>query len=146
MTDDIMWMISKNVFQEIGLYSDYFFLYGEQNDYALRAIKKGFKIIYTPKAKLWHKGWITTTDGNKKSPRIYYWTTFATFKLAVLHFPQNKAKKFCRNWILRNYIKHFILSIIGKSSFKILKAIYLANKNFKHWDKVRYTDNGYNPY
>lgn len=146
MTDDIMWMIPRKVYEEIGLYSDYFFLYGEQNDYALRAIKKGFKLIYTPKAKLWHKGGITTTDGNKKSPRIYYWTTFATFKLAVLHFPQNKAKKFCRNWILRNYIKHFILSMMGKSSFKILKAIYLANKNFKHWDKVRYIDNGYNPY
>lgn len=146
MTDDIMWMISKNIFQEIGLYSDYFFLYGEQNDYALRAIKKGFKIIYTPKAKIWHKGGITTTGGDKKSPRIYYWTTFATFKLAVLHFSEKKAQKFCRNWILRNYLKHIILSFTGRSSFKVLGALYLANKNFKHWNKVRYVDNGYNPY
>ena len=147
MLDDIFWMLSKEIFKKVGFYSDYFFLYGEQNDYGFRALNKGYKFIYTHKAKIWHKGGITTTtDGIKKSPRIYYWMAFASFKLAVLHFPQNKAKKFCRNWMLRNYIKHFILSIIGKSSFKILKAIYLANKNFKHWNKVRYLDNGYNPF
>lgn len=147
MLDDIFWMLSKEIFKKVGFYSDYFFLYGEQNDYGFRALKTGYKFIYTHKAKIWHKGGITTTtDGIKKSPRIYYWMAFASFKLAVLHLPQNKAKKFCRNWMLRNYIKHFILSIIGKSSFKIFKAIYLANKNFKHWNKVRYLDNGYNPF
>ena len=102
MSDDIMWMISKSIYQDIGLYSEYFFLYGEQNDYAIRAIKKGYRLIYTPKAKIWHKGGVTTAGGNKKSPRIYYWTTFATLKLSVLHFSEKEAKKFCRNWIIRN--------------------------------------------
>ena len=146
MSDDIMWLIPRDIYYEIGTYSEYFFLYGEQNDYALRALKNGFKLMYCPKAKIWHKGGVTTAGGNKKSPRIYYWTAFATLKLAVLHFPEEKSKMFCRNWNLRNYLKHIILILIGKSNLKVLKAFYLANKNFKHWNKVRYKDNGYNPF
>ena len=146
MLDDIFWMLSKEIYNSVGKYSDYFFLYGEQNDYGFKVLKQGYKFIYTHKAKLWHKGGITTTEGNKNSPRIYYWTAFATLKLAVLHFPEKKAKKFCRNWILRNYLKHIVLILGGKSNLKVLKAFYLANKNFKHWNKVRYVDNGYNPF
>ena len=48
MTDDIMWVIPRKIFQDIGYYSEYFFLYGEQTDYALRAQKKGFRLIYAP--------------------------------------------------------------------------------------------------
>ena len=146
MLDDIFWMFSKEVFETVGLYSDYFFLYGEQNDFGLSALKKGFKLIYTPKAKLWHKGSITTADGDTKSPKIYYWKTLATLKLIFLHFPEIKARKFCRNWILRNYIKHFVLCFKNKRHFKILKAFYFAKKDFIHWNKIRYKDNGYNQF
>ncbi len=146
MLDDIFWMFSKNLLEDIGLYSDYFFLYGEQNDYGFRALKAGYKFIYTPQAKLWHKGGITTTEGNKKSPRIYYWTTVATLKLAVLHFPDKKANSFRKKWILRNYLKHVFLLLTGKSSLAILKAYYLGNRDFKFWNRIRYKDNGYNPF
>ena len=78
MIDDIFWLIPKNIIDKIGLYSDLFYLYGEQNDYVLRAQKHGFKMIYTPQASLWHKGGVTTCDGNKKSPKIEYWKSFGT--------------------------------------------------------------------
>ena len=70
MLDDIFWLIPSKVFNEVGLYSTYFYLYGEQNDYALRAVNKGFKLVYTPHAKLWHKGGIPTAVGDKLPPRI----------------------------------------------------------------------------
>ncbi|PQJ73796.1 glycosyltransferase family 2 protein [Polaribacter gangjinensis] len=146
MTDDIMWVIPRKIFKDIGYYSDYFYLYGEQTDYAIKAQKKGYRLIYSPKAKIWHKGGITTTNGNKKSARIIYWTTFATLKIAKLHFTKNESKKFFRQWLLRMTIKRILYFFKRKENFTILKAHTLAIIHFCFWSKIKYTDNGYNPF
>ncbi len=146
MTDDIMWMIPRKIFETTGYYSQYFFLYGEQTDYALRAKKNGYKLIYIPSAKIWHKGGITTTDGNKQSPRIIYWTTFATLKISVLHFSKKEAKSFFRRWVFRMTVKRTLHFLMGKQKFSMLRAHLLAVKHFRFWNQIRYNDNGYNPF
>lgn len=146
MLDDIYWLVPINVQREVGYYSDYFFLYGEQNDYAFRAIKSGYKLIYTPKAKLWHKGGATTCNGNKKSAKVQYWSTFAVLKLAVLHFPESRSKPFIRNWYYKQLLKAVIHYFMGKNKKENVKAVYLAHKHFKLWNVVRYKDNGFNPF
>lgn len=146
MLDDIFWIIPSTVIKEIGYYSPYFFLYGEQNDYALRATKKGFKLVYTPEAKLWHKGGITTAGGNKQSPKITYWTTFASLKLAVLHLDEKKSKQFYRKWVFKNTIKRFIALAKGKTGLKNIQAHFKAIKHFNHWKVIKYHDNGFNPF
>lgn len=146
MSDDIMWVIPRKVFEDVGYYSEYFFLYGEQTDYALKAQELGYKLIYSPKAKIWHKGGITTTAGNKKSARIIYWTTFATLKIAVLHFSKKESKSFRRRWVFRMTVKRILYFLTGKEKFSILKAHMLAVKHFRFWNEIRYDDNGYNPF
>lgn len=146
MLDDIFWLIPRKIFNKVGYYSNYFFLYGEQTDYALRAKQEGFVLIYTPKAKLWHKGGITTVEGNKQSPRITYWTTFATLKLAALHLSADEAKRFQRTWIRKYTVKRILGLLKGQFGIANLRAHILAIKHFKYWDIVRYMDNGYNPY
>ena len=148
MLDDIFWMLSREVYNEIGLYSDYFFLYGEQNDYAFRAIDKGFKLIYTHKAKLWHKGGITTGGGKKwlKSPKIEYWGTMAVLKLCELHIEESKKKGFRRKFIWRNGAKKIFLFLTGRVKYNIVKSHFLAVKHFRFWNEIRYKDNGYNPF
>ena len=145
MLDDIFWLLPSSLYSKLGAYSDYFYLYGEQNDYGFRALKEGYKFIYTPLAKIWHKGGVTTCDGDKKAARIEYWTSFAVFKLAALHFPE-KADSFNRKWALRQTVKNFILFLTGEKKWENVKAVILAYKNFKHWNLVRYVDNGYNPF
>ena len=112
MLDDIFWLIPMKLYESIGGYSEYFYLYGEQNDYALRAISSGFKLIYTPQAKLWHKGGITTSDGDKKSARIEYWKKMAVLKLSILHLNKERATSFFRKWFLRESIKSIIYFLI----------------------------------
>lgn len=146
MLDDIFWLFPSSLYNSNGGYSEYFFLYGEQNDYAFRALKAGYKLIYTPKALLWHKGGVSTCDGDKKSPRIEYWTTMATLKLAVLHLSETEAKKFCNHWPKRKLLKTLLLILKGQLTWQHFKSVYTANKNFKHWKTVRYNDNGYNPF
>lgn len=146
MLDDIFWLIPKLVFKKVGYYSDYFFLYGEQNDYALRAIKKNVKLIYTPNAKLWHKGKITTADGDASSPRIEYWGSFAVMKIAVLHFEGKAAKKILRSWMWKRLLKNIKLVLKRKAQFPIIFAHISAIRHFLFWKKIMYKDNGYNPY
>ena len=146
MLDDIFWIIPKNIIDKIGLYSEYFFLYGEQTDFALRAVKEGFKLIYTPKAKLWHKGSITTSNGNSKSPKLEYWRTFATLKLGTLHYSKKEFKKFKLNWIIKNLIKRIIALATFREKFSVFYAFLIAIYHFSFWHKARYKDNGYNPF
>jgi len=148
MLDDIFWLIPKKIFDTVGLYSTYFFLYGEQTDYALRAVTAGFKLVYTPNAKLWHKGGITTDGGKKwlQSPKVEYWGMMAVLKLSVLHFSPKQARSFYYRFVLKTFIKKVLLLFRGKIKFDILRSNYLAVKDFKFWNKIRYRDNGYNPY
>ncbi len=146
MLDDIFWLVPREVLKKVGYYSDYFFLYGEQNDYALRAMKLGVKLIYTPDAKLWHKGKITTAGGDANSPKIEYWRSFAVMKLAVLHFEKSRAKGIYRSWIIKRIIKNVIYFLLGRVRFQVVLANMFAWKHFLFWEKIRYKDNGYNPF
>jgi len=146
MLDDIFWLFPRSLYAENGGYSEYFFLYGEQNDYAFRDLRSGYKLIYTPKASLWHKGGVSTCAGDKASPRIEYWTTMATLKLAVLHLGEAEAKKFCNYWPKRKMLKTLYLIFKGQLTWQHFKSIYTAYRNFKHWNVIRYRDNGHNPF
>ena len=49
-------LIKNKVIEEIGLLDENFIQYfGEDTDWCLRAKKKGYKIIYVPKSKIWHR-------------------------------------------------------------------------------------------
>ena len=48
-------MISKNVFEKVGMLDEKYFLYYEDSDLGMRAKKVGYKIMYSPKAIIWHK-------------------------------------------------------------------------------------------
>ena len=47
-------LVKKKVFEKIGLLDDRYFLYLEDADFCQRAKRAGYKVIYTPKAALWH--------------------------------------------------------------------------------------------
>lgn len=48
-------LIRREVFEKIGLYNEEYFLYLEDLDFSVRALRAGFKIIYQPAAVVWHK-------------------------------------------------------------------------------------------
>lgn len=48
-------LVSKNVFKNVGFFDERFFLYYEDTDFTMRIKKSGFKLMYAPKALLWHK-------------------------------------------------------------------------------------------
>ena len=56
---DYVWgqamFIKRRVIEDIGLLDSSFFMYYEDCDYCLRTIEAGHKIVYVPKAIMWHK-------------------------------------------------------------------------------------------
>lgn len=50
------WMVRKAVFQKIGQYDEEIFIPYEDSDFCKRAWDAGFKVMYSYKAKVWHRG------------------------------------------------------------------------------------------
>lgn len=53
--DDIYWLVKRELYEKSGGYDTEFAFQGEDFDWQVRAKQLGYKIIYTPYAKLWHK-------------------------------------------------------------------------------------------
>ena len=68
--DDIYMLVSNHVYQQVGGYDTTFFFESEEYDWQARAKKAGFKIMYTPKAKIWHKE--SMTIGKQSAFKAYY--------------------------------------------------------------------------
>lgn len=151
MIDDVFWLVPKEVFEKVGLYSEYFFLYGEQNDYAFRAVRNGFKLLFTPAAKLWHKGGITTSGGNKSSPRITYWKQKASLKLALLYLDKISYLKYYLRYVAKLVVLYPLKNAgeyLRNDAFirNTHRAYFLALMHFTLWSFHKTRDNGYNPF
>lgn len=68
--DDIFWLVTKKVYTITGGYDTEFEFQAEDFDWQARAKKVGFKIYYTPYAKIWHKD--SMTIGKKSAFKAYY--------------------------------------------------------------------------
>jgi GT2 family glycosyltransferase len=64
-------LVKREVFEKIGSFDNRYFLYYEDADFTMRVKKKGFKIIYQPKAILWHKN-AGSAGGSGSSLQDYY--------------------------------------------------------------------------
>lgn len=142
MLDDIFWLLPNNVFREVGYYSTNFFLYGEQNDYALRALKKGYKLIYTPKAKIWHHHHLTTAVGKKESPAIDYWKAFSFLMLQYLH----SNRKHFLIFYFKNLTKILTKVLLCKIKYIKVKPQLYAYIFFTKWLLNKTPNDGYNPF
>jgi GT2 family glycosyltransferase len=93
------WLLNRIAFEEIGRFDSDYYINHWEVDYCLRAKKKGFKIIYEPRAVARHK---IPLDGIVSPERIYYlyrnklilirknpaffrypWTTFSCIGLSL---------------------------------------------------------------
>lgn len=70
--DDVFLLVRRKVYEAVGGYDPLFFLYYEETDWCARVRRAGFRIVYTPAAKIWHKGML----GNPVTPlspkRVFY--------------------------------------------------------------------------
>ena len=117
MLDDVFWVFPISLYQKIGGYSTFFWFNGEQVDFALRAQKQGYNLIYTPDAKIWHKGSVSI-GGRIRNPKLAYWHIQSILILGYLHL-----KKF-------NFLIFFIRILKSIVSTRLKSFYYQLIKNY----------------
>ena len=143
MIDDIFWLFPKKLISEIGYYSEYFWFNFEQADFGMRAKRKGYKLLFTPDAKLWHKSGVTI-GGREENPvklyygiqgkLIYYYRNFPIYEFSKLYAI-----------ILMKTVFNLIKSLRDKRLYKTVKAYYAGISYFNRWIIKKNNNNGYIP-
>lgn len=96
-------LVREKVIQNVGLLDEEYFCYWDETDYCVRAREAGYKIVYAPRAKIWHKKspcskpWYRTLSrrGQAKMPpyRIYFMTR-NNFKFMKKHATPSQYRNF----------------------------------------------------
>lgn len=98
-------LIKKEVFQNVGVFDEKFFLYTEDTDFCYRVIKFGYKINLSPKAKIFHKVH-TSSRANFASLPLYYTTRNR------LYFSK------------KHFVQYYPLTFVYISSTMLIKSMY----------------------
>jgi GT2 family glycosyltransferase len=116
-SDDIYTLVSRNLYYALGGYNQLFFLQGEEYDWQARAKEAGFRIMYTPYAKLWHRE--SMTIGRTSALKAYY---DARNPMLVVMF--HKTPSFFRRY-LRYHLSINVIrgSIVALRQGNIAKAL-----------------------
>lgn len=110
--DDIFTLVSKRLYMETGGYDTTFRFQAEEYDWQARAKKLGFKIYFTPHAKLWHKE--SMTIGKNSAFKAYYDT-----RNPMLVILKHKSPDFFRVYFWRHFKRGvFISSLVSLKQLK----------------------------
>lgn len=77
-------LAKAQVFREVGGMKEEFFLYGEELEWQMRARSAGWRTVYCPEARVWHK---ENAASGYKSPTVEYYYTRNMLWLTRRHAP-----------------------------------------------------------
>lgn len=123
--DDVYMLVSKTLYEAVGGYEADFKFQCEEYDWQARAKKAGYKIMYTPHAKIWHKAGATL--GRTSALKLYYDTRNPMVVVMVHQKPKFFRKYFWFHlyngtivvsvkYLLRIKIVHAFAVVLGFSS------------------------------
>ena len=108
-----LWFVPAEVFEEVDLLPEEYFLYLEDTDYCLKLQRKGYKIIYNPNAKIWHK--VGASSGSTKKTPKYYWMNRNRIILCKKYFGTFRAYLFTFGFLIpTRLIRFFQFLMKGK--------------------------------
>jgi len=104
--------IKRKVIEKVGKLDERYFIYFEDPDWCLRAKRKGFKIAFAPKAKVWHDA---SSSLGMESPAFFYYRT----RNRLLFMRKNAS-----NFIFFIFCLYFLYDF----TYKTLLTLYLSGK------------------
>jgi len=120
-------VLNKEALKDVGLFDEKFFMYYEDDDLSLRMKKKGWEIVYCPKAIIRH---IHSASSKEWSPFFVFNVERNRLLLVAKHWPRTEA--------LKEFIKFLLIDTIGVffySAFKIKKSQNLIEDPRKRYIK-----------
>jgi hypothetical protein len=116
--DDIYWLVRREVWEKTRGYDTEFAFQGEDFEWQVRAKQLGYKIMYTPYAKLWHKE--SMTIGKTSAFKAY----FDARNPLIIHMKHRTREQFKAFFKIR--FKSLFNSTIN-SFFKLKWGLAFAN-------------------
>jgi GT2 family glycosyltransferase len=108
-------LIKTDVIDVIGLMDRKYFLYFEESDWTLRANHAGYKSLYVPTAKIWHK--VSRSGGGISKPTGLYYIT-------------RNRWIFMKKWAEKSdYWIFMVYQVLGAFTFPIVLSIIYRNSN-----------------
>lgn len=101
--------VRRNVVEMVGLMDTRFFAYYEDTDWCARITRSGFRCMYVPQSRIWHK--VSASTG-EASPQLAYYLA-----RNELLFIKNNAQGFKKFWLL--------VRALGRQSLTILRYTLL---------------------
>lgn len=106
-------LIKKEVIDVIGLMDKNYFLYFEESDWTLRADQSGYRSLYVPTAKIWHK--VSKSGGGISNP------------IGVYYITRNRWV-FMKNWAEKSdYLTFIVLQFVISLPLPFFLAIHYKN-------------------
>lgn len=85
----------RELFEKIGGYADWMFLYANEWELGLRCIDAGYKIVYFKNSNVVHR----TSKSHRTNKRLRMFTTKNEMGIIYKHFAYNKWKYIIRVWV-----------------------------------------------
>jgi GT2 family glycosyltransferase len=150
MMDDIFVLQPVELYRLIGGYSPYLWVNGVNIDISLRAKNEGYKLAFSPKAKIWHKGSVSI-GGRNKNPRLAFWSIQSKLIIRYLHLNKFSFAVSYLNLFfdsaLRTYLKSvYLKKIKGVDQIHYAKSKMEAFAYFNRWVFKKNNNTGYYPY
>lgn len=118
-------LIKREILKKVGFLDNKFFLYYEDGDFSQRVKRAGYKILYVPKAMLWHEN--AGSGGGSGSPLQDYYITRNRMLFGIRFAPLRSKIALVREsfkllingrpWQKKG-IKDFYIGKFGKGSYK----------------------------
>lgn len=101
-------MFKSRVTEKVGLLNPWYFVGHEEIEYCLKARKHGFKIVYVPTAKAWHKVGVSARKLHitYADPSSYYYLIKQSFPLYVYIYHLLLLPALLLRWALLYIIRH----------------------------------------
>lgn len=113
-------LIKSEVIKKNGLIPHEYFMYFEDNDYCTKVLDSGYKLVYNPNAKIYHK--VSASSGGEDSPFTLMWMT-RNIQIFMNKY-KSKSPSFILSKIYRylGFLKKIIVYKINKEE-ELLKAV-----------------------
>lgn len=130
-------MVTRKLCEEMGLMDEDYFCYCEETDWSLRAKKMGYKIVYVPSSKVWHK--VSSSTQGMKSARYIYFSVRNTLRCLEKNAPYR--------WSVVSIIREVFVIVLYIGSLFTLRVEKLKGIRYIYQGVIDFHNNKFgNPF
>lgn len=116
--------IKRAVVDEVGYLDNRFFAYYEESDLFARMKRAGYRVVYSPDVKIWHR----IGESTKDKPGFYYYLIFRNqFLYAFKNFDKQYLRYFLKYYFYTFFLKALLYSALGRGKDKMMNKARLKS-------------------